>query len=271
MRKKKRTYETTEFSLSFSSIEILNQCPRKWYLRYIKNIYPDTKQDHSDFGSFVHSVAENYEGGGYDEIKELCNIFKEEYKFDRVAYKDRLKLAMKNLVTFYKIHLQIARKIYNEKEIRFPLNKIFDLSGKIDLLYSTHQKEWIVVDYKTSKKKKDQSKQLASYFFMLKAITKKSPKKIKAKIVYLCLEDGSDDPEDFIDDYVIDMEDYSMIDSVLKSTMRKIENLKQEGAERWRKKCGPLCDYCDYKISNHCDGIEDKTKEEYLQEVCYNV
>lgn len=269
--KSKKSYDTTEFTLSFSSLETFEQCPRKWHLRYIQKIYPDIKQDHTDFGNFVHKIAEEYKGGGKKEIKSLVKEYKKFYEFDMKEYSGRFKLAMRNLCLFYKLYIKPkAKKQLTEKEIRFPLNEIFDLTGKIDLLYKENE-GWVVNDYKTSKKKKDQSKQLAMYFFMLRSITKKHPDKIKARIIYLCLESEEENPDEFVDEYIIDLEDNDMIDNILKTTMRRINKLKQSDSDRWRKKCGPLCEYCDYKKAGHCDGKEDKTIEQHIKEVVKNV
>lgn len=274
MSRRERSFDTTEFTLSFSSLESFSQCPRKWYLRYIKKIYPDIKQDHTEFGNLIHKIAEEYNGSGRKEIKRLFNKFKDDYDIDYKKYSKRIKLALNNLDTFFNVYLKTVKNILTEKEFRFPLNEIFDLTGKIDLMCKSGN-EWIIHDWKTSKNKKDQSKQLASYFFMLRWVaekrSKKMPNKIRARIVYLCLESEEDDPDEFVDEYVIDLDDVEMIDNILKTTMRRINFIKQSDETKWRKKCGPLCDYCDYKKEGYCDGKEDKPIEQQIKEVVKNV
>ena len=101
MSKTKKTHDTTTFTLSHSSLSIIEQCPRKWFLRYIKGYYFDTPQPWSDFGLMAHEVGEKYRGEGIDRIKELA---KEAIKNKRLtihdSYKHKVPVALRNIKRF---------------------------------------------------------------------------------------------------------------------------------------------------------------------------
>ena len=51
-----------DMTWSFSRIECFNDCPYRWFLRYIKK-YPETPQFYSSYGSFMHKLIEQYYKG----------------------------------------------------------------------------------------------------------------------------------------------------------------------------------------------------------------
>jgi RecB family exonuclease len=58
--------------ISPSSVQTLDKCPRAWFFRYIKKLYPDVEKDGAaEFGSFVHDIAENFKKCSISEYKEL--------------------------------------------------------------------------------------------------------------------------------------------------------------------------------------------------------
>lgn len=253
-KRSKKTHSTTIFSFSHSGVDCMEKCTREWYLKYIKKIYPKTIQPATQFGSFLHEIAENYRGNGIQEIRQLQDKFKSKYVINDV-YEAKINLAVANFMNFYHDYLENASTIYREKEIRIALNEYVDLVGNIDCLYRNSNNEWVVVDYKTSKKVSDCSKQLSLYYFLMCAISKKKPKKLKCQIVYLALEDKS---YPIVDEYVLTQDELDFCESRLESAMNRLQNLGVEKMSAWRKKPGHLCNYCDYFLTGYCDG---KNKE----------
>lgn len=69
-----------DMTWSFSRIECFNDCPYRWFLRYIKK-YPETPQFYSSYGSFMHKLIEQYYKGEITkdemQIKYLFDFHKE--------------------------------------------------------------------------------------------------------------------------------------------------------------------------------------------------
>lgn len=246
----KKTHETTIFSFSHSGLSTMEKCPREWFWRYIAGIRPNIKKEATEFGSLSHKLAENYTGTGVEEAKKLVDEYSKEFQISE-KYKEKISYMISNFLMFHDTHLTSAKKVYKEKEIRVPLNEYIDLLGNIDVLYKTDTDEWVIVDYKTSKGKKDETKQLALYFYLLTLISPKKPKSIRCKAVYLSLEDKK---SPIIDEYVLSDDELSFCESRLESAMNRIAAFGVEKIENWKKKPSKLCNYCDYFIASYCDG-----------------
>lgn len=253
MTKTKKTHDTTTFTLSHSSLSIIEQCPRKWYLRYIKGHYFDTPQPWSDFGLMAHEVGEKYRGEGIDRIKELArDAVKNRNLTIHDTYKHKVPVALKNIKRFYDKYLAKASKVSNEKEFRIDLTPYVDLVGLIDVLYKDEYGDWVVVDFKTSKSKSEHSRQLSLYYFLMSEITGKKPTTLKAQIVYLSLENLSEDIEEIVDEYVLDHDDIRACENRLQSGIDIIANCGCDDS-KWRKKPSTLCNYCIFKEYNLCN------------------
>jgi len=249
-----KSHETTIFTLSHSSMSVLKKCPREWYLRYICGHYISIAQPWSDFGLLIHEVSELYRGEGKDKLIQLAKDVRKKHKYKiHEDYVPKVPLALKNYKKYYETHLENAKKIKREQEFRTDLNEYIDLVGFLDLLYLNEQDEWVVVDLKTSKKKGEHSEQLALYYFLMTILTGKKPKRLRAQIVYLSLDSGSTDVEDFVEEYVLEHDDLDMIEQKIFGCMEIIANCGTE-KDKWRKKPSALCSYCAYKEYGLCNG-----------------
>jgi RecB family exonuclease len=234
-------------------MSILKKCPREWYLRYIAEHYLSIPQPWSDFGLLIHEVSELYRGEGKEKLIELTKqlIKKHKYKIHD-DYLPKVPLALKNYKKYYDTYLASAKSIKREVEFRTDLNDYVDLVGLIDILYQSSEGEWVVVDLKTSKNKGDHSDQLALYYFLMSVITGKKPKKLRAQVVYLSMEDGSTDMEDVVEEYVLEHDDLKVIEQKITGCMEVMTNCGLE-KEKWRKKPSALCNYCAYKEYGLCN------------------
>ena len=61
-----------DMTWSFSRIECFNDCPYRWFLKYIKR-YKETPQFYSSYGSFMHKLIEQFYKGELtkEEIEEV--------------------------------------------------------------------------------------------------------------------------------------------------------------------------------------------------------
>lgn len=249
----KRTFDTTIFTLSHSSMSLIEKCPREWYLRYIAGHYLSIPQPWNDFGVLVHEVSELYKGEGKSKLIELAKSIIKEKKYDiPPKYLKKVPLALKNYKKFYDTYLANSPSVKKEKEFRTDLNPYIDLVGLVDILYKNSEGEWVIVDLKTSKNKGEHSNQLALYYFLMTLITGKKPKSIKAQIVYLSLDSESTDIDDIVEEYVLDHEDLEVIEGRIHNSMNVILNCGDD-KKKWRKKPSALCNYCAYKDYGLCD------------------
>ena len=251
VKRSKKTHDTTIFSFSHSGLESMESCLRKWYLMYIKGYFPKPKQPATEFGKLCHKIAEEYTGTGIVEARKLLEQYRAGHEISP-EYETKLNSAISIIVDFHDKHLSKVAKVYKEKEIRIALSEYIDLLGSIDVLYKSEEDGWVVVDYKTSKKKSDYSKQLAFYYFLLLGISNAKPKKLKCQIVYLAL----DGQKDYIDEYELSQDELEFCEMRIQSAINRIMHLGVDNMGAWRKKVGPLCNYCNFKIVGYCDGVE---------------
>lgn len=253
-----KTHDTTIFTLSHSSMSIIEKCPREWFYRYVQRYYFNNPQAWTDFGLTWHEVSELYRGEGTPRLKELVKqvMNKRGYKI-HPEYRSKMKVACKNLKNYYDVYLKGAKLVKFEKKFYTDLNEYIDLVGLIDILYQNEAGEWVVVDLKTSKQKGDHEEQLMLYYYLMYLITGKKPKRLRAQVVYLSLESHSTDLDDIVEEYVLEADDLNMIENRICSTMSKITNCGIE-KEKYRKKPSALCNYCVYKQFGICDGEKPK-------------
>jgi RecB family exonuclease len=254
-KRSKKTHDTTVFSFSHSGLDVMEKCPRHWFLKYIRGFYPKIPQKATEFGKLLHKVAEEYQGGGIIEARALLERLRPDYVI-HPEYEEKISGAIAIIIDFFDKYVLRGTNVHREKEMRIALSDYVDLIGNIDCLYKNDVGEWVVVDYKTSKKKSDCSKQLALYYFLLCAITGKKPPKLRCQVVYLALEDKT---QHSIDEYVLEQDELDFCDSRLESAMNRVANLGIDNKESWRKKTGPLCKFCEFYLIGYCDG---KNKDE---------
>lgn len=248
--KSKKTHATTIFSFSHSGLSTMEKCPREWFFKYVRGIRLNIKKEATEFGSLSHKLAENYTGTGLEEATRLVEEYSKEFEISD-KYKEKMSYMISNFLMFHDTYLLPAKKAYKEKEIRVSLNEYVDLIGSIDVLYRSDIDEWIIVDYKTSKEKKDETKQLALYFYLLAAISPKKPKSVRCKAVYLSLEDKK---APIVEEYVLSDDELAFCESRLESAMNRISAFGVDKIENWKKKPSKLCNYCDYFLTGYCDG-----------------
>lgn len=250
MKKSKKSFDSTIFTLSHSSLETLEKCPFQWYLKYIELNYPEREAEAADFGSLCHEIAEHYGGEGPAEIKRLFREYHIKYQLTK-TYQAKLPTAFRRIHAFVSQKLIHSPKVYREKDFRFPYSPFIDINGKIDVIYQDAQGELVIVDYKTNKDFKDHSKQFEFYYYMLSKLKKNLPKKIRFEAVYLSAG-KSDLIEDFVVPQVLDEE---AIEKAIKRIDSGLEMILDKGVEKenWEKKPQHLCNWCDYGRLLICD------------------
>jgi hypothetical protein len=262
-------------TLSPSSIDTMEKCPRQYFLQYIEKIKVKDEKPANTFGSMMHLIAENYKGGGGDEIKGLCKCFKTDPKlreryWDKLddVYKAKIPQALKNLHYYLTKRMPLIDDFKHEECLDVVgFDKIGEvdihLQGKIDGLYELCGKIW-VTDFKSGKKVKDHSGQLGFYLFLLELVRKPyiKNKEVIGEIVNICLENGVTG-EDTIEHHKLEEFDATVAFNRVKKAVDTLKKLgiKVEDKEKYVKKISPLCKWCKFKTSGHCDGDSKKTCE----------
>lgn len=238
-------------------METLEQCPHKWYLKYIEKLYPDVEDDDgsSTFGGYVHEIAEDFRGKTLKDLYEVAKEKLEKYKIND-NYKPKVKTALINFFNYYKQNIEPLpeNQIKREKDFDFPYKEGFRLKGLVDLII-VRDRKLIVADYKTNKKPKDNTKQLSFYFFILRILDIIKVDELDCEIIYLALDDNEGDI--VVEPYHLTEKD---LDDVSDRIERSINIITKKGyaKDNWRKKTGPLCDYCEYKKCQACDAKNEE-------------
>lgn len=216
----------SNYTWSYSSISLFQQCPRKYYrLRVIKDIV-EPPQEHLLYGSAVHKAAE-------------------EYVRDNTPIPEKF--------AFMKPHLDLLKSVPGEKfcEYEMGLTREFEpcafkapevwMRGIADLLIIKDDKAKIV-DYKTSKSSRYADTKQLELLSLL--VFKHFPqiKKVKAGLVFLVAEDvvGAD----------YDGENQKAIWSKWLPELSRLE--KSYEADVWNPRPNFTCkNYCPVKDCEH--------------------
>jgi len=176
---------------SHSKLDVARQCMLKYKYKYVDKL--KLKQEDmsaSDFGSLVHEIAENYKGGGKEELLVLYHtLVPEKYKLTDV-YKAKVPLALKNVHAYWTSVLAAdCDKVQHEIDATIDINAEISLNGKIDLFIEKRGR-YIIGDYKTSKSKEyaNHTNQLATYMLILNKKYNIPYEKMDCEVIYLALD-----------------------------------------------------------------------------------
>lgn len=253
-------------TLSPSSIDTMEKCHRNYYLQYIAKIKVQDDQTALVFGRIWHLIIENYKGDGGDEVKALFNLFmndpvlKEKYwSHLNDEYKAKAKKALFN--TYHYLTTRYTKSTGLLHEQQYDIydydtvdGKNIHVQGKVDGVYNIGKKLFIT-DFKTGKKKKDHSKQLGFYLFVINKTSTEKPVAAAGEIVNLCL-DNQNSYDDILEYY--DLEEFDIIraENRVKNSIATLKKngIQLEDGDKWVKKPQKLCGWCKYYKSGHCDG-----------------
>lgn len=136
--------------LSYSQVSAFTQCPRKWFLQYIKKRWPPTPPAFA-FGKSVHDVMAGYWQTGKEETIDRRLVT---HNFSYAEDPRGLKIMAKTLVLAgYELLLDrgIGDFVFDQ-ETNIELEKKVGFDGFIGYLdlVATHGQDMVVVDWKTT-------------------------------------------------------------------------------------------------------------------------
>lgn len=237
--------------LSVSKIGTYEQCPYKYKLHYLDEVKPNIPPpEHLIKGVEIHEV--------FDEVlasqPKTIDALKENIKRHPKA-----KKYQEHMQNFIKFNEQMISRTLNDGKLVLPLYQeieLFDhdlnIVGVIDRVDMTG-KHIIILDYKTGKES-----QIRNHHFQLGIYKYLFEKTHNMKITHWGIfysATGKLEIEPVNNDIV--KECVEKVISVRKKI--KLETI-------WPKKPGPLCNFCDFFKSGHCEGISNKQPTEKFWE-----
>lgn len=262
---------------SASMINTYLDCGRKFYFQYIKSLKPTEEKDisHIVFGNFFHAAAKNFLESKYtlspiDCVNDAFNsIEKEEEKaVITQSEKDTCIKYLETLQQYYKSDNKFFEAEKTIKDVKIDLNGFsVQLQGVIDRIDITPKGEYVVIDYKTSKSKKEFKNSIPTLFdkgeknkrnnyvlqvlFYAYLLQKKECKVVDTQLIYphLLKKDPNCSVYPFNEDIYVEYE------NCLKTCLEEIFDKEQE----WHST--ENCKYCDFK--EICSNFETSNEGYY--------
>lgn len=244
-------------NLSYSSIETLYSCERKFFLRYVKCIPEPSDAPYFQWGSFLHYILQHLQTASSYEIKCIAkkvqtdpelrekywNKIKGYYSEDdfRVAFYNIQRIA-RYFLTQYNIQREQTKEIKHFVKTKYIS---FSLKGIIDLMYITPSSEFVIADFKSSKSKSNHSKQLGFYYFLLTQLSD-IPKHLKpvGKIYYICFKQ-----DNIQEHYELNEQTLQHTQQYIHKSINYITSKEQciDNEQQWKQvSCPSKCLFCGY-------------------------
>jgi DNA helicase-2/ATP-dependent DNA helicase PcrA len=139
-------------SISESKANTFNQCNLKYKFRYIdKYEEAPRNKDALDFGSYIHKIFElGYKKQTLDDLLNIADECKKNYKITEAKEKNT-ETCLRNFLRF-NASLTETVGIELVYEVKYDDKNDINLNGIIDRIVKSPQGEYLVIDYKTSKK-----------------------------------------------------------------------------------------------------------------------
>lgn len=160
-------------AFSASMINTYLDCGRKFFFKYIKNLEKIEESDISylAFGNLFHKSAEFFVHSKYQTPVEDCinkafELLKEEEKsIITQSAKDTCIKYLQSIETYYKSDNTFLKAEEEVKEVKVYLNGLkVELYGIIDRIDKTPNEDYVVIDYKTSKNRKEFDNKIENLF-----------------------------------------------------------------------------------------------------------
>lgn len=278
------------FSISFSEFSNFRQCPHKWFLNYMLKI-PDTSNEELIFGSMVHDTIERMLtdkvlGKMSRDIVVVESMLKRELRNQIMSIKDLTFLKKMNEGWVAPTFMKQGKGLLKELDVHNRFLKEYDLidveikldglpiidrpdvtlvyKGFIDMVLR-HKKtgRYLILDWKTSRKKWDISKKEEdSYFYAQLKLYKhyySMMKGIPIDQIDLCFYNLPRDEPEFQKQYnkVLDKEDIDLFMLEFVETCQKLYDFNHfllDKARFMTKK--NFCSRCSYNVPHLCNDLE---------------
>lgn len=247
-----------DMTWSFSRVSAFDDCPYRWFLKYIKK-YEDNDRFFSSYGSFMHKLIEQYYKGELNRQQMLVSFLKNfstEVKGTRPRTVTPDKYINAGIEYINNFQPFPCKPVAVEKEIRFEIDKI-PFVGFIDFLGEDENGDIYVIDNKSrnlkqrSGKKKptvkdkeldEMLKQLYVYAEGVKQEYGRYPK----YLCFNCFKNGVFIKEEFDEARMIETKEW------IKQKITEIENEEDFVAYGDYFKCSYICGITE-RCERRCD------------------
>lgn len=260
---------------SASMINTYLDCDRKFFFKYIKKLEKIEESDISylAFGNLFHKSAEFFVASDYKAPIDKCinkafeDLKEEEKSSITQSAKDTCTKYLQSLEKYYKSNnkFQEAEKKVNEVKVHLK-DLTVELYGIIDRIDKTPNGDYVVIDYKTSKRRKEFDNNIENLFnrdlaekrnsyalqilFYAYLLQRKGRNVIDTQLIYphLLQKDSSCTVSEYNKAIHNEYEEH------LKACLEEIFDKKKD----WNSTKN--CKYCDY--TEICSNFEDSNEEE---------
>jgi|TARA_Y100000034_G_C6888111_1_gene408070 putative RecB family exonuclease len=141
-------------TVSASKIKAYDSCKQQYKFRYIDKLRdsynPNTNTDALQFGSYVHRIFElGVSSTSEDELNEIAKAERENYKFPDA----KLKILPKMITNFAKLNQKLTETVSAEQNFKMDVTESYSINGYIDRIVKGKTGGYLIIDYKTSKRK----------------------------------------------------------------------------------------------------------------------
>ena len=216
-----------------SKLKSFESCPLGYKLHYLDQIKierPVTSD--TQFGSFIHEVAEVWDGTNKQEIIELLRGF--------TINKEYRSLIVPTLKNYFKFHEKYKNIPFErEQEFEYKSNEYW-IHGILDRLMDNKEK-YIVCDYKTAKTPNRDRFIFQMRFYNLMVAKKKNiaPSSIKCIIYYPRIHQE--------DKFMFSDKEIELFELDLKKRIVEVET-----TQNWKPKSGYHCRWCEFNQTPYC-------------------
>ena len=241
---------------SYSRASSFDECPHKWFLKYIKE-YKEIPQFYSSYGKFIHKLIEKYYLG---ELKndELVTEFLLNFKQEVKGFRPKDSIVKKYIEAGIKYFNCFKPFPYEtvavEKEIKFEIRGI-EFIGFIDYIGKSQDGDLIIIDNKSrnltqrSRRNKPTKKDIElddmlRQLYVYSAAIKKEYGVYPKLLCFNCFKNGEFIKEEF------NMQKYLETEEWVVNKIRSIEDADGFPANPEYFRCNFLCgvnDCCEYK------------------------
>lgn len=248
-----------DMTWSFSRIEAFEDCPYRWYLRYIKQ-YKESGRFYASYGSFMHKLIERYYRGELSK-DEMLMVFLTDFGKEVVGYRPKEATLNKYIdsgIAYLKSFQPFPYKMVDvEVKVEFTIDGIPFL-GFIDFLGEDEDGELVIVDNKSrelkprsgrdppTRKDKELDEMLPQLYIYSAAVEQKYGR-LPKKLCFNCFRNGEFIEEQF------DQERYEREKRLVVERVRNIENTEEFPPIQNAFGCFWICgvsEFCKYDIAD---------------------
>ena len=217
------------------------ECPLKYLYSYVKKLEEDkgVKKHHLKFGSYIHKIFElGFEKETREELVTIADDIKSSFRFNQKIEEGKVEKCINN---FLKFNGKLGETLGTELEYLIEIAGGIKLNGIIDRLIKSPEGNYLIIDYKTSKRPLTptqlyKNSQLQSYTYAVSRIYKVPIKKIMAAHFY-----------PLTGKFIHCQYSSIQINKYIKERINQVWEIRKKKATDFRPTQNQYCNWCEYQ------------------------